>query len=223
MKKIVLITFISLLIFTSISYSKVITLKDCYTDVKGYRSFDKNVYEDYKFVVDTNKNIVTLIYVWTDKEIKKQLEEVEIIIKKRKDSGQKYEHLESLRVMDKVNTGRFNINFIDTNYISTGKIVTDKVIIVDEAHNIRSSGNDKDENKRVYSALLEVCKDGINNRLIFLTATPMYNEPKDIYNLFYLLLLNDKREDLFNNDKIFDINNNINPSARDFIMMMSSL
>jgi len=113
-------------------------------------------------------------------------------------------------------------NFIDTNYISTGKIVSDKVIIVDEAHNIRSSGNDKDENKRVYSALLEVCKDGINNRLIFLTATPMYNEPKDIYNLFYLLLLNDKREDLFNNDKIFDINNNINPLARDFIMMMSS-
>lgn len=113
-------------------------------------------------------------------------------------------------------------NFIDTNYISKGKIISDKVIIVDEAHNIRSSGNDKDENKRVYSALLEVCKDGINNRLIFLTATPMYNEPKDIYNLFYLLLLNDKREELYNNDKIFDINNNINPSARNFIMMMSS-
>ena len=113
-------------------------------------------------------------------------------------------------------------NFIDTNYISKGKNVSDKVIIVDEAHNIRSSGNDKDENKRVYSALLEVCKDGVNNRLIFLTATPMYNEPKDIYNLFYLLLLNDKREDLYSNDKIFDINNNINPSARDFISMMSS-
>ena len=113
-------------------------------------------------------------------------------------------------------------NFIDTNYISKGKYVSDKVIIVDEAHNIRSSGNDKDENKRVYSALLEVCKDGVNNRLIFLTATPMYNEPKDIYNLFYLLLLNDKREYLYNNDKIFDINNNINQSARDFITMMSS-
>jgi hypothetical protein len=50
----------------------------------------------------------------------------------------------------------------------------------------------------------------------------MYNEPKDIYNLFYLLLLNDKREELFNNDKIFDANNNITPSARDFITMMSS-
>jgi hypothetical protein len=113
-------------------------------------------------------------------------------------------------------------NFIDTNYISLGKTINDKVIIVDEAHNIRSSGNDKDENKRVYSALLEVCKDGKNNRLIFLTATPMYNEPKDIYNLFYLLLLNDKREELYNNEKIFDQNNVLNPAAEKFISMMAS-
>jgi hypothetical protein len=118
----IFLTFFTFLFFnSSVSYSKIITLKDCYTDVKGYKSFDKNVYEDYKFVIDTNKNIVTLIYVWTDKEIKKQLEQVETIIKKKKDSGQKYEHLESLRVMDKVNTGRFNINFIDTNYL-TGEL-----------------------------------------------------------------------------------------------------
>jgi len=121
MNKIFLIFFTFLFFNSSVSYSKIITLKDCYTDVKGYKSFDKNVYEDYKFVIDTNKNIVTLIYVWTDKEIKKQLEQVETIIKKKKDSGQKYEHLESLRVMDKVNTGRFNINFIDTNYL-TGEL-----------------------------------------------------------------------------------------------------
>ncbi len=117
MKKIISITFLFFFI-SSVSYSKIITLKDCYTDVKGYKSFDKNVYEDYKFVIDTDKNIITLIYVWTDKEIKKQLEQVETIIKKKKDSGQKYEHLVSLRVMDKVNTGRFNINFIDTNYVT---------------------------------------------------------------------------------------------------------
>ena len=92
------------------------------------------MYEDYKFVVDTDKNIVTLIYVWTDKEIKKQLEQVEIIIKKKKDTGQKYEHLESLRVMDKINTGRFNINFIDTNYV-TGEL-DEKNILLKQSINI---------------------------------------------------------------------------------------
>ena len=85
MNKIFLIFFTFLFFNSSVSYSKIITLKDCYTDVKGYKSFDKNVYEDYKFVIDTNKNIVTLIYVWTDNEIKKQLEQVETIIKKKKD------------------------------------------------------------------------------------------------------------------------------------------
>jgi hypothetical protein len=134
MSKLILIIFFSFLTFVSVSYSKIIILKDCYTDIKGYRSFDKNVYEDYKFIVDTNKNIVTLIYVWTDKEIKKQLEQVEMIIKKKKDTGQKYEHLESLRVMDKVNTGRFNINFIDNNYVTAE--LDEKNILLKQSINI---------------------------------------------------------------------------------------
>ena len=87
--------------------------------------------------------------------------------------------------------------FIENKYISKNKLINDKVIIVDEAHNIRSDGDEEDDNKRVYTALIHVCRTGINNRLILLTATPMYNEPSDIYNLIYLLLLNDKREHLF--------------------------
>jgi len=113
-------------------------------------------------------------------------------------------------------------NFIDTNYKQKGRIVKDKVIIVDEAHNIRSGG-EEDENKRVYNALLDVCKNGINNRLVLLTATPMYNEPTDIYNLFYLLLVNDKREKLYNgNLKIFTSNNQLTEEAKKFIGQMSS-
>jgi len=128
-------------------------------------------------------------------------------------------------------------NYIEINYTSKNKIVSDKVIIVDEAHNIRSTNINTDdmtddidikakditdENKRVYSALIASLKSGVNNKLILLTATPMYNEPYDIYNLFYLLLLNDKREYLYNSDKIFDANNNITQQARKFIGLMSS-
>lgn len=128
-------------------------------------------------------------------------------------------------------------NYIETNYTTKNKIVSDKVIIVDEAHNIRSTNINTDdiaddvdikakdaidENKRVYSALIVTLKSGVNNKLILLTATPMYNEPYDIYNLFYLLLLNDKREYLYNSDKIFDANNNITQQAKKFIGLMSS-
>ena len=45
-------------------------------------------------------------------------------------------------------------NNID-NFIKNKKIVSDKVIIIDEAHNIRSSSNN-DKDKRVYSSLREV-------------------------------------------------------------------
>ena len=111
-------------------------------------------------------------------------------------------------------------NYIENNY--KNKIVNDKVIIVDEAHNIRSSGTDDDENKRVYNSLMSISKTGANNKLILLTATPMYNEPMDIYNLFLLLLTNDKREYLYDNTKIFDNNNKLNEKAREFISLMSS-
>jgi hypothetical protein len=66
MKKITLFTLLSLLTFTSISYSKIITLKDCYGDIKE-KSFNKDVYEDYKFIIDTDKKVINQIYVWTDK------------------------------------------------------------------------------------------------------------------------------------------------------------
>jgi hypothetical protein len=119
MKKIILLVFLSFFI-SSVSYSKIITLKDCYSDTKD-KSFNKNVYEDYKFVIDTDKKIITNLYIWTDKEIKRQLQVIEGVIKRNKDKGLKTEHLESLRVMDKLNTGRFNINFIDNDYV-TGEL-----------------------------------------------------------------------------------------------------
>lgn len=103
--------------------------------------------------------------------------------------------------------------FIENEYINKGRVVRDKVIIVDEAHNIRSSSNSSqssssvDVEKRVYTSLTNVVEDGVNNRLVLLSATPMYNKPEDIFDLLYLLCLNDKRDDLrlpfpaFFNDK----------------------
>jgi len=113
-------------------------------------------------------------------------------------------------------------NYIENNYIQKNKIVTDKLIIVDEAHNIRSNEDNDDEYKRVYNSLNYITDTGINNRLVLLTATPMYNQPSDIYELFYLLLKNDKREHLYDKSKIFDKDNNLNPNAVKFISMMAS-
>jgi superfamily II DNA or RNA helicase len=68
------------------------------------------------------------------------------------------------------------------------------VIIVDEAHNIT--------NNDVYTALSKVLQKSYNYRLVLLTATPMYDNPKEIIELSNLLNMN-------NPDNILPIRNEL--------------
>ena len=111
--------------------------------------------------------------------------------------------------------------FYENNYSSKGLVASDKIIIVDEAHNIRQ-GNSEDV-KRVYSTLTDIAKTGINNKLILLSATPMYNQPSDIFDLLELLLLNDKRTDYKIPKNIFDENNELYEDAKKFLISTSSI
>ena len=86
--------------------------------------------------------------------------------------------------------------YIKDNY--TNKIVENKVIIIDEAHNIRSTNT---KVKDTYLALMKCLEKGVNNRLVLLSATPMYNEPRDILELLKLLLINDKRSHILQEHK----------------------
>lgn len=68
------------------------------------------------------------------------------------------------------------------------------VIIIDEAHNVT--------NNDVYIALKKVLENSYNYRLVLLTATPMYDNPKEIIEISNLLNINSKkilpiRNDLF--------------------------
>ena len=102
--------------------------------------------------------------------------------------------------------------YIDKEY--KDKIVDNKVIIIDEAHNIRSTNNN---DKESYLKIKDTLRKGINNRLVLLSATPMYNEPRDILDLFNLMLINDKRENILDKyKKIF--NNNINLKLDDDVI-----
>jgi hypothetical protein len=71
-----------------------------------------------------------------------------------------------------------------------GGVVSDKVIIVDEAHNLRIQETDK----KAAQALMDVATKGNNNRIVLLSATPMYNEPDEIFWLLSILCANDKRK-----------------------------
>ena len=101
-------------------------------------------------------------------------------------------------------------------------IVENKVIIIDEAHNIRSTNN---KEKGTYSTLKKILENGRNNRLILLSATPMYNEPRDILDLFNLMLINDKRDNILKEYyKVFNNNNKFKfeDKAKKLIKKLSS-
>ena len=89
---------------------------------------------------------------------------------------------------------KYQIDIIRENF-------NNRVIIIDEVHNIRDETNDKD----IMKLLKIITKYSLNVKLILLSATPMFNNSLEIVNIINLMLTNDKRDSelLIKND-IFD-------------------
>lgn len=97
--------------------------------------------------------------------------------------------IESIKKQEKVDS------FLKDMYSNT-------VIIIDEVHNLRVGTN---EDKKVPPVLLRVLNSAINTKLILMTATPMFNDATEITWLLNLMLANDKRP-LLNDDDMFENN-----------------
>ena len=90
------------------------------------------------------------------------------------------------------------------------KFFNNRLIIIDEIHNIRQSKDNS--NKLVSNELIKLVKNVNNLKLLFMSATPMFNDYKEIIFLINILNLNDKRsiielKDVFANDGSFLVNN----------------
>ena len=86
------------------------------------------------------------------------------------------------------------------------KFFNNRLIIIDEVHNIRPTDDNKDKTKTA-SLLMEICKHADNIRLLLLSATPMYNSYKEIIWLTNILNSVDKRSSITEN-MVFDKNGN---------------
>ena len=82
---------------------------------------------------------------------------------------------------------------------------SDRLIVIDEVHNIRIS--DDNENKNVAKNLMYLVSKVTNIRLLLLSATPMFNSYKEIVWLLNLMNMNDRRGIISVSD-IFDKNGN---------------
>ena len=71
-------------------------------------------------------------------------------------------------------------------------LFNNRLVIIDEVHNIRIMQDNK-EAKKTASLLMRVCKYAENMRMLLLSATPVFNDPREIIWLTNLLNAVDKR------------------------------
>jgi hypothetical protein len=103
------------------------------------------------------------------------------------------------------------VNYISSKIESDGntnvrirkikQFFNNRLIIIDEVHNIRPTEDNK--NKKGAVLLMELAKYSENMRLLFLSATPMFNSYKEIIWLTNLMNANDKRGIIETSD-VFD-------------------
>ena len=79
---------------------------------------------------------------------------------------------------------------------------SDRLIIIDEAHNIRDEQGDEGMRDAV-KTIEQILTHSENLRLVMLTATPMYNKATEIIWMLNMMLLNDKRTTIKYSD-VFD-------------------
>jgi hypothetical protein len=90
-----------------------------------------------------------------------------------------------------------------------------RLIVIDEVHNIRKTNDN--ENKKVAINLEFLVKAAENMRFLLLSATPMYNNYKEIVWLLNLMNTNDRRGRIEVKD-IFDKNGNIKKSGEELLI-----
>jgi DNA polymerase III delta prime subunit len=84
------------------------------------------------------------------------------------------------------------------------KLFSNKLIIIDEVHTLKTHSNIE---KTIPPVLETIIKYAKNTKLILMSATPIFNDVREIIFIINLLLLNDNRQLLKTSD-IFDSKNN---------------
>ena len=89
-----------------------------------------------------------------------------------------------------------------------------RLIIIDEVHNIRISDDKK--GKKIAEQIRKLVKNVDNLRLLFLSATPLYNSYKEIIDLLNIMNMNDNRSTISLKD-VFDNEGNLIPGGKELL------
>lgn len=95
---------------------------------------------------------------------------------------------------------------------------SDRLIVIDEVHNIRTAENDL---KRTSQNFIDLVRYAENTKLLLLTATPLYNNYDEIIWLLNLMNANDKRFEIKKND-IFKKNGDFVEGGKELLIQKST-
>lgn len=100
-----------------------------------------------------------------------------------------------LRMKEKIEKAELNPEKRQKRYEESIKeVFSNRLIIIDEAHNLRMPSDTS--KKQISSAFLELMSIIENVKLVLMTATPMFNDQREVIWMINLLLTNDKRPTL---------------------------
>lgn len=91
---------------------------------------------------------------------------------------------------------------------------SNRVIIIDEAHNMRAEN--EQTAKKVPPLVMKVLRAATNVKLVLLTATPMYNDSREIVWLLNLVMANEKKPQI-TEQQVFDATGAMHPKGRQFL------
>ena len=167
----------------------------------------KLVYEDGIWTYDGNSNNhflkelnpMGIRGLYTSKDFKKLSQRINQIIKQTYTfmGYRKFTiYIENIEEKSKVNKKvKYSLfkKHIDKEF-------SNRLVIIDEIHNIKKVDGSGASNKRVSKSMINVIKNSNNMRLLLLSATPMYNDYKEIVWLLNMMNLNDGRDEIYIKD-----------------------
>ena len=113
------------------------------------------------------------------------------------------EHIEKTERDQRKHEGRYKDKIAE--------LFSNRLIVIDEAHNLRSTSDEV--NKRISHAFMDMVNNAQNTKLLLMTATPMFNDPREIVWILNILLTNDQRPNI-KIGELFDKTGALTPTGK---------
>ena len=183
-------------------------------------NFKKQIFDIAKYDIATNRSNLCTGTSYPDMILDKHLIKAELLDKNiQKLINQRYKFISYKKLIsifqktkDKVKQQEKDASKHDKLFYDKIKeFFSDRLIIIDEAHNLRNSS--EKGTKQTAQVFWNLLKHTENVKMVLLTATPMFNNANEIVWFLNLLLTNDKRPNITMTD-IFDKNGVLTPSGK---------